>query len=111
LEKVKVQLGRLPGTVIADAGYGSEGNYAYLEGEEVKVIVKYNTYHKEKTKAWKKDRSKLDWQYVEAKDTWTCAGGRRLTFIQESKEKTERRYEIRKWLYRSTSCAECPLKA
>ncbi|MGG3533888.1 IS1182 family transposase, partial [Paenibacillus rhizolycopersici] len=39
LEKVKTQLGRIPGTVIADAGYGSEENYAYLEGEAVRAIV------------------------------------------------------------------------
>lgn len=112
LEKVKAQLGRLPGTVIADAGYGSEENYAYLEGEEVRAIVKYNTYHKEKTKAWKKDISKLDnWQYDEAKDTWTCPADQRLIFIRESKEKNEGGYEVRKRHYRSTSCAECPLKA
>ncbi|MGG6314633.1 IS1182 family transposase [Paenibacillus macerans] len=112
LEKVKAQLGQLPGTIIADAGYGSEENYAYLEGEEVKAIVKYNTYHKEKTKAWKKDISKPDnWQYDEAKDTWTCAAGQKLTYIRESKEKNESGYEVRKRYYRSTSCAECPLKA
>ncbi|MBW4837915.1 MAG: IS1182 family transposase [Paenibacillaceae bacterium] len=112
LEKVKTQLGRLPGTVIADAGYGSEENYAYLEGEAVRAIVKYNTYHKEKTKAWKKDISKLDnWQYDEAKDSWICPAGRRLTFIRESKEKNESGYEVRKRYYRSTTCAECLLKA
>lgn len=112
LEKVKAQLGRLPGTVIADAGYGSEENYAYLEGEAVRAIVKYNTYHKEKTKAWKNDISKLDnWQYDEAEDTWTCATGQKLIFIRESKEKTESGYEVRKRHYRSTTCAECFLKA
>lgn len=112
LEKVKAQLGRLPGTVIADAGYGSEENYAYLEDEDVKAIVKYNTYHKEKTKAWKKDISKLDnWQYDQAEDTWTCSAGQKLTFIRESTEKTESGYEIRKRHYRSNSCEECPLKA
>ncbi|MFB9324936.1 transposase [Paenibacillus aurantiacus] len=31
LEKVKHALGALPGTIIADAGYGGEENYAYLE--------------------------------------------------------------------------------
>ncbi|MCK8490202.1 transposase, partial [Paenibacillus sp. MBLB2552] len=101
-----------PGTVIADAGYGSEENYAYLEGEAVRAIVKYNTYHKEKTKVWKKDISKLDnWQYDEAKDSWICPAGRRLTFIRESKEKNESGYEVRKRHYRSTTCAECLLKA
>ncbi|SDI74298.1 Transposase DDE domain-containing protein [Paenibacillus naphthalenovorans] len=52
LEKVKAALGKLPDTVIADAGYGGEENYAYLEQEEVQAIVKYSTYHKEKSKKW-----------------------------------------------------------
>jgi hypothetical protein len=30
-EQVEKRLGRLPHTVVADAGYGSEENYAYLE--------------------------------------------------------------------------------
>ncbi len=50
LEKVKATLGKLPKTVIADAGYGGEENYAYLEGEQREALVKYSTYHKEKSK-------------------------------------------------------------
>lgn len=112
LEKVKGALGKLPGTVIADAGYGSEENYAYLENEQLEAVVKYGTYHKEKTKAWKKDISKIDnWQYDEAEDTWTCAGGQKLTFYRESTEKTESGYEIHHRHYRSSDCAECPLKS
>ncbi|MEK5493622.1 hypothetical protein MKZ24_23300 [Paenibacillus sp. FSL R7-0297] len=42
-------LGILPKTVIADAGYGSEENYAYLEREEIQAVVKYGSYHKEKS--------------------------------------------------------------
>lgn len=52
LEKLKTQLGKLPSTVIADAGYGGEENYDYLEQHEVEGIVKYSTYHREKSKAW-----------------------------------------------------------
>jgi transposase len=112
LEKVKDSLGKLPQTIIADAGYGGEENYAYLENEKVEALVKYSTYHKEKSKAWKKDISKIDnWQYDEATDTWTCAAGRTLTFRRESKEKTESGYEIQYRHYRSKSCEECPLKA
>ncbi len=40
LEKVKNALGKLPGTIIADAGYGSEENYACLEEENAEAIVK-----------------------------------------------------------------------
>ncbi|KOP64664.1 transposase [Bacillus sp. FJAT-18019] len=112
LEKVKAQLGRLPGTVIADAGYGSEENYAYLEEKQVMAVVKYGTYHKEKSKAWQKDISKVDnWRYDETTDTWTCAAGQKLTFFRESQERTESGYEIHKRHYRTTSCVDCPLKS
>jgi transposase len=112
LEKVKAALGKLPGTLIADAGYGGEENYAYLENEQIEALVKYSTYHKEKTKKWQKDISKFEnWQYDEAEDTWTCATGRKLVFRYESKETTESGFEIRKRHYRSVSCEGCPLKS
>ncbi|RCW39163.1 IS1182 family transposase [Paenibacillus prosopidis] len=111
LEKIKTALGKLPGTIIADAGYGGEENYAYLESEQLEALVKYGTYHKERTKKWQKDISKIDnWHYDEAEDTWTCAAGQILTFRYESKEKTESGFEIRHRHYRSTSCEDCPLK-
>lgn len=90
LEKVKSALGQLPGTIISDAGYGGEENYAYLEEEKVEAIVKYSTYHREQTKAWQKDISKIDnWQYDDQEDTWACAAGKKLVFRYESKEKNE----------------------
>ncbi|MGG0174490.1 transposase, partial [Paenibacillus dokdonensis] len=111
LEKVKAALGKMPKTVIADAGYGGEENYAYLENEQLEALVKYSTYHKENTKKWQQDISKLNnWQYDEKEDTWTCVAGRKLCFRYESKEETESGYEIRKRHYRSKSCESCPLK-
>jgi len=47
LQGVKAKLGRLPKNVIADSGYGSEENYAYLNAEQVGNYVKYNTFGKE----------------------------------------------------------------
>lgn len=112
LEKVKAALGELPGTVIADAGYGGEENYAYLEEENIEALVKYSTYHKEKSKAWQRDISKLDnWQYNEDEDSWTCTQGRKLLFRYERKEITESGFEIRKRHYRSKNCEGCPLKS
>lgn len=112
LDKVKTALGKLPSTVIADAGYGGEENYAYLESEQLEALVKYNTYHKEQTKKWKNDMGKIDnWIYNEAADEWTCAAGQKLTFRYKSKEKTESGYEIQHRHYRSNNCEGCPLKA
>lgn len=111
LEKVKSQLGKLPSTVIADAGYGGEENYDYLEQNEIEAIVKYSTYHREKSKAWQKDISKIDnWTYNSEQDTWTCAAGRTLHFHRLSKEKSESGYKIEYHHYRSASCEGCPLK-
>jgi transposase len=111
LEKVKSALGKLPPTIIADAGYGGEENYAFLENEELEALVKYSTYHKEKSKKWKQDVSKLDnWKYDEVEDTWMCAAGRKLLFRYEHKETTESGYEIRKRHYRSENCEGCPFK-
>ena len=112
LEKVKLSLGKLPGTVIADAGYGGEENYAFLENENIEALVKYNTYHKEKSKAWQNDISKIDnWQYDKIEDSWSCMAGRKLVFCYESKEKTDSGFEVRKRHYRSLSCEGCPFKS
>ncbi|MEW9702983.1 IS1182 family transposase [Paenibacillus sp. SI8] len=111
LEKVKSLLSKLPETVIADAGYGGEENYDYLEHNEAEAIVKYSTYHREKSKAWQKDISKIDnWTYDKEQDTWTCTAGQTLIFRRVSKEKTESGYEIEHRHYRSLSCEGCPLK-
>lgn len=101
----------LPKTVIADAGYGSEENYAYLEKKEIQVVMKYGSYHKEKSKAWKANAGKIEnWTYDEAEDRWTCLAGQTLYFRKESTEILESGYEIRKRHYRSQNCEGCPLK-
>ncbi|OME78572.1 transposase [Paenibacillus sp. FSL A5-0031] len=112
LEKVKAALGKLPRTVVADAGYGGEENYAYLENEELEALVKYSTYHKEKSKKWQTDVSKIDnWDYDKAEDVWTCTNGQKLVFRYESKDTTESGFEIRHRHYRSMSCEGCPIKS
>ncbi|GGG03917.1 hypothetical protein GCM10010912_55880 [Paenibacillus albidus] len=104
-------LARSPGTVITDAWYGSEENYAYLEHEEIQAVVKYGSYHAEKSKAFRKDVSKIEnWTYNSGEDTRTCLAGQTLVFRRESKETTESGYEIHKRHYRSLGREGCPLK-
>jgi transposase len=97
LEHVKETLGALPETVIADAGYGGEENYAYLERENVKPVVKYATFHKEQSKAWQNDVSRLEnWTYDEAQDEWVCPNqakekAKALLLSEEGKELATRR--------------------
>jgi len=46
-------LGRLARKVIADSSYGSEGNYAYLQQEQVGNYQKYNTFGQEQRPRYK----------------------------------------------------------
>lgn len=111
LEQVKALVGAVPQTVIADAGYGGEENYAYLDQQQVTALVKYNTFHKEQSAAWRKDVSNLEnWSYQEAEDVWVCPNGRQLTFHRESASKTDSGYTTQLRYYRSPDCSGCPLK-
>ncbi len=111
LEHVKTLLGTLPPTVIADAGYGSEENYAYLERKGLTPLVKYGTFHKEQSRAWQRDVSRLEnWHYDDTKDEWVCPNGQRLTFQYESKTRTGGGYPTRLRHYRSPDCGGCPFR-
>ncbi|SPF37209.1 hypothetical protein SBF1_1760003 [Candidatus Desulfosporosinus infrequens] len=56
LEGVKKELGgKLPKNIVADAGYGCEENYKYLEKAEMGNSVKYNFFNKEATRKWNAD--------------------------------------------------------
>lgn len=112
LEHVSELLGTVPEIVVADAGYGGEENYAYLEGKEITALVKYNTFHREQSAARRGDVSKLEnWSYEEAGDVWVCPNGQRLTFQRESASKTESGYVTQNRHYRSPDCTGCPLKS
>ncbi|HLE82132.1 MAG TPA: IS1182 family transposase, partial [Dehalococcoidia bacterium] len=73
LEGVKRQLGRLPENVAGDGAYGSEENYAYLEGEEVGIYLKYNTFDQEQRNRRRRGRfQEEDFEYDPERDEWTC---------------------------------------
>ena len=51
MESLKENLGKMPDTLVADAGYGSEENYEYLENNDVEAFVKYHTSIKNRVKS------------------------------------------------------------
>lgn len=60
LENLKQNFGKLPNNIVADAGYGSEENYEYLDRKQLGNYVKYNMFHKEQKKRFKEDISKVE---------------------------------------------------
>ena len=106
LEHVKHLLGHLPENIVADAGYGSEETYAYLEGEGVRALVKHPDFLKD-CKAKRRGADEMEvanWPYDAASDTYTCPEGRMLHFRREDRRSSDRGFEV---VARSYICADC----
>jgi transposase len=108
LNKLYRQLGRLPDNIIADAGYGSEENYHYLDDQDIKGYVKYNNFHFEKTRRFKQDRFRVEnLEYDTDQDAFTCPAGKRLLYIDEEAYETKNGYEVQKRIYQCEDCRGC----
>ena len=111
LKRQAKRLGRKPKAVIADAGYGGEENYAYLENQGITAVVKYGAYHKEKSKKWKEDASKSEnWEYNRKEKYYICPNGKKLTFKESKKTKNSSGYEMTIRRYECESCKYCRLQ-
>ena len=112
LEHVKEQLGVLPKKIIADAGYGSEENYQYLENEHLENYVKFNTFHKEQKRNWRKQRFRVEnLEYDEKKDEYICPNNHKLVFKRVIYKKTELGYLSKLREYECQNCSGCPMKS
>jgi transposase len=104
-------LGDTPEVFVADAGYGSEQNYEYLEEKGIEAYVKYNNFHKEQTKKWKEDPKRIEnLHYNPEKDCYYCPMGQPMRFIGASKRKSHRGYEQNTRLYQAQNCQGCPMR-
>lgn len=105
----------LPEQLTADAGYGSEENYAFLEEKEIETYVKYTSFDKEndilKSKRKKKNedfhRDKL--YYNKEQDKYICPMGQSMHKIGEKSRKTKSGYLQKSSVYQAQNCKGCPL--
>ncbi len=111
MRALKERLGRMPDRVIADAGYGSEANDEYLEGEGIEAYVKYNQYELQKKRSFGKQIFRLEnLPYDAAHDRYTCPAGVHLTFVGEESSVSENGYRSRRRLYEAENCDGCALR-
>lgn len=115
LEQVKARMGKLPGKLIADAGYGSEENFLKLEEEGIEGFVKYNTFHREQSKGRKtreRDRYKVhNFGYDEQKDEFICPQGKRLSYERAFVTTSDTGFASERQVYHCRDCAGCPVRA
>jgi transposase len=99
--------------ITADAGYGSEENYDYLEQKELTAYVKYNTFDKEQDKNYQKKHkpfSKENLYYNQEEDCYVCPMGQKMHKTHQSKRTTEAGYQQSLSHYQAKNCEGCPLR-
>lgn len=110
-EQLKAQLGKLPQAAVADAGYGSEQNYEYLEAESVEAFVKYNYFHREQLKSHQHkhpfEQSRL--HYNAARNQYICPMGQPMRHIGDQRSTTKAGHIQTVSRYQALNCAGCPL--
>jgi transposase len=93
----------------ADAGYGSEENYADLEHRGIEAYVKYPLWYQEESGQLAKKRFRREnWTYDAQSDTYTCPNQQILVFKEETTRTSENGYERTIRLYECQSCDNCP---
>jgi hypothetical protein len=110
LEQFKKKFGKQSKTVVADAGYGSEENYTYLEGENIEPYVKYNQFYQEQKPNKKNPFQAADLFYNAEGDFYVCPMGQKMKRTGTAKIKTDRGFESEATIYQAIRCEGCPLR-
>ena len=111
LESLKENLGVMPEALVADAGYGSEENYEYLENNKVEAYVKFSYFHKEQSQKWKENPNKLEnLYYNEQQDCYICPMGQKMNLVKEKRRASANGYLQNKKLYQAQNCNGCSMR-
>jgi transposase len=112
LESHKEQYGNYPEVVVADAGYGSEQNYTYLEEQNIEGYVKYNYFDKDQHSAYLKKRPFVASQlhYNKEQDIYYCPMGQQMKNIGTAISTTATGFKQTVTRYQAANCNGCPLR-
>ena len=111
LESFEKRYGRQSRVVVADSGYGSEQNYEYLFGPNLIPYVKYNMFHQEQKRKYKKNAFLVQNLFYNPKGNYyVCPMGQYLFFIREEKRKSDAGYISQVSIYRAAKCLGCPVR-
>lgn len=113
MERFQHWPGEYPETLVGDAGYGSEENYAYLQEHQIAAFVKYNTFHYEQKKRTKKKKPYRaeHFTYLADQDQYVCPQGQTLDYIFTKKYTSANGYQSARRVYECNACQTCPVKS
>ena len=111
MEEYKKQYDRMPDVLVADAGYGSEENYEYLDEQHVEGFVKFSYFHLEQKDTFIKDPSRQENLYYNAQDDcFYCPMGQKMVNIGTETQRTDNDYEHAYTRYQAQNCQGCPMR-
>lgn len=112
-EHMKQVLPTLPGKVtkvVADAIFGTEENYEFLEKEKIESLLKYPSYDKEQTKQFKEDLFHKDNMIYDAvNDSFQCPNKKQLIYTGDSTVTNKNSFVSTLRNYECQDCSGCPL--
>jgi len=112
LDKISCGYNRRHKNVSTDAGYESEENYVYLEKRKQAAYIKPQNYEQQKKRAYcNQIGRKENMTYDETADAYTCASGRRLNRIYDTKRKSQSGYVSTVAVYQCEDCSGCGKRA
>lgn len=109
LQDFEQQFKTTPDNLTADAGYGSEQNYALLAQKGIAAYVKYNYFDQEQQGA-RSGFAADQLHYNEQEDYIVCPIGQHMKNIGSHKEKNKSGYEQTITRYQAPNCNGCPLR-
>lgn len=104
--------GEIPESLTADAGYGSEENYDYLEEKGITAYVKYGYFDKEQRDRKYRENPFIadNLHYNCETDIYTCPIGQAMTYTGDKKRKTANGFIQTHRLYQAKNCESCPMR-
>ena len=112
LESYKQELGSMPKELTADAGYGSEESYEFMEKNFMDAYVKYNYFDQEQQNG---GQSKGPFHsdnlyYNKERNCYYCPMGQVMAFIGTKEDITESGYKRTLSRYQAQNYTNCPLR-
>jgi len=103
--------GIMPEVATADAGYGSEENYMFLEEHAIKAYVKDTYFDKDRSdKPYHDSFDSFNLYYNQQLDCFYCPMGQPMTFTGTKKRLSDNGFEQLYRLYTAANCNGCPMR-
>ena len=102
---------KMPEIEVADAGYGSEENYEFMQNNDIEAYVKYPLFHAEQKNSLKNNAFlPQNLYHNQEKDYLVCPMGQHMEKVGNSTRKSESGFVSNTTFYQAKNCSGCPLR-